>query len=266
MQPSKLTEIFQEDSFDDGLLPRHLPLSTENKPAKFSRDTVSDDSYSWYTGLLDSCYDKEIKFDENGCIEHVILKLDEEAVGTFEVFHKIREYEEFVSRRLSAFIPKLVSYCLRIAGVLHEIECYTNGKAETHISKKTITNAIEVTKFFAGQAVKVIKLYDETEASLNEYEKKLIGVLYKLQNLVKNGRLLLSKITETLNTELPEQLRITDNRIVGNMLRDRCKLSTKKKGGNYYLMWESEKIQKLFIKTSHVSPVSPTENKMVASI
>ena len=235
--------------------------NSENEPTKFSRKTISDSANEWYTQLIDHCYDKEIKFDENGCIESVILKLDEEALIAFEeFFNKFMDYRKYVSKRLSTFIPKLISYSLRIAGVLHAIECFANGKTSIVISKKTMTSAIEVTKFFAGQAVKVIKLYDKTEEEFDEIQKKLIGALYKLKGEIDSSRLLLSKIAETLNSELPEEIHIKDNRMIGSMLRDGLELKTEKKGGSYYLIWEPDKIQKLFLKIGHIDHTSHAED------
>lgn len=261
IQTEKLSEIFTKESFCDGLLPRHLMSLSRNEQPQFSRKTISTDTNDWYTKLLDECYSKEIKFDENNCIESTILKLDEEAIRVFEkFFEEYWKYEKYVSRRLSTFIPKLISYSLRIAGVLHVIECFVNGRTETEIRKETIINAIEITKFFAGQAVEVIKLYDKAEDSLNEIQKALIGVLKKLQGEIKNGRLSFSKIARILNSELPEQLRINDNRIIGSILRKDLELNTTKRGGSHYLIWETNKMQNLFLKIGHVSHTCPIDD------
>ncbi len=259
IQTIKFTVIFSDDSFDDGLLPRFLMSSSENEPPKFSRETISDSANEWYTQLIDYCYYKEIKFDENDCIESVILELDKEALIIFEeFFNKFNDYRKYVSKRLSTFIPKLISYSLRIAGVLHEIECFDKKKTSIEISKETMTSAIEVTMFFAGQAVKVIKSYDKTGEKYDELQKKLIDALYKLKDKIDNSRLLFSKISETLNSELPEELHIKDNRTVGSMLRDSLNLKTDNAGGKYYLIWEPDKIQELFLEIGLISHISHT--------
>lgn len=258
IQTKKLPEIFKLEAFDDGLFPRFLPLNTENKPSKFNTNTISVESLTWWTKFLDWCYDKQVTFDSNGYINTEILKYSDEAVAIFEEFYnKYKGYEVLTSGRLGVFIPKLIAYSIRIAGVLHVIESFVNDKpTDRPINKNTASNAIELTRFFAGQVVKVLKLYDKTEKVFNEQQKRLINVLHKLQGEVKKGRLLLSIITETFNKELPEPLLINDNRIMGSMLRDDLGLTTGGRGGKYYLVWELDKIKKLLLKISHISHIA----------
>ncbi len=262
IQTKKLPDIFNLEAFDDGLFPRFLPLNAENKPSKFNRHTISTESLNWWKELLDWCYSKKVTFDSNGYINTEILKYSDEAVDTFEEFYnKYKEYEVLTSGKLRAFIPKLIAYSIRIAGVLHVIESFVNDKPiDGPINKDTVTNAIELTKFFAGQVVKVLKLYDKSGEMLNEQQKRLIEVLHKLEDKVKNGRLLFSIITEMFNKELPEQLQIDNNKVIGSMLRDGLDLSTERRGGRYYLVWELDKIKKLLLKTSPIRPESPTNS------
>jgi hypothetical protein len=91
-------------------------------------------------------------------------------------------------------------------------------------------------------------LSPKSEETLNEYQKRLIETLYKLQDEVENGKLPLKKIVDTFNNGLPETAKLSRKRVGAIMRRD-FELATKKStGGVYVLIWESEKIQKIFSK------------------
>ncbi len=105
-----------------------------------------------------------------------------------------------------------------------------------------------MTKFYAGQITNVLKLYEKQENTFTEHQKKLIKTLYHLQDDVKNGKLLLSKITEVFNRELPESVQLTSQHI-GSMLRNDFGLETKKSSGNRsVLIWDLEKIEIILSK------------------
>ena len=150
-------------------------------------------------------------------------------------------------------------------GVLHVMECFSdNYELHVVITPEIAEKAISLTKFYAGQAMKAMKLYGKPEDTLDEYQKRLIETLYQLQNQVEKGKLPLSKIIKTYNRELPKGVEITSKKI-GAILRDDFKMTTKQStGGKYVLIWESEKIQKIFSKyksTKSTKSTNPYESK-----
>jgi hypothetical protein len=100
---------------------------------------------------------------------------------------------------------------------------------------------------------------DKLEETLNEYQRKLIYVLYKLQNEVKNGKLLLSRIVEIFNKGLPKKSKHTSVAIT-KMLKG-LGLETKKSTDNLsVLLWDEIQIKKLF--SLHLSPLEPEKSKI----
>ncbi len=245
IQPAVFKDIFKDDSYDDGLASRFLMLPVETTKKRFSRKTVSAEDMKYWKHLLEWCY--ELRTHK----ETTIAPFSDAAVDVFEEFYnEFQEIIPFVSQRIKAFIPKLITYCLRFTGVLHILKAYPSTCAlnET-VSKDTVASAIKLTKYFAGQSVKCMKLYGEQKGQLNEYQVRLIDILQRLQTKVSNGKLLLKDIRDEFNQSLPEPAQITPNKIQSILSND-FKLITEKSTGNLsYLVWEREKIEKLFSKT-----------------
>ena len=119
-----------------------------------------------------------------------------------------------------------------------------NPAVEPEITDK----ATRLTKFYAGQAIKALKLYGKAEEELDEYQKRLIETLYKLRNEVENGRLPISKIKNVYNDGLLEAVQIPTR---GKRLYDMIKnmgLKPDRKGGTNFLVWEEDKLQRIFRK------------------
>jgi hypothetical protein len=95
---------------------------------------------------------------------------------------------------------------------------------------------------------------DKLEETLNEYQRKLIYVLYRLESEVKNGKLLLSRIVEIFNKGLPKKSKLTSVAIT-KMLKG-LGLKTKKSTDNLsVLLWDEIQIKKLF--SLQFSPLEP---------
>jgi hypothetical protein len=252
IHPKIMPKIFSGDSFDDGLLPRFLLLRPQHKPARFSRDTISKgDENQWYD-TLQECYQIPLKIGQKGFVEPRILSLDEVAVNVFEsFFNSSHEIAPFLSDRLSSFIPKLITYCLKLAGILHVLECLPGGDSGGSglISERTMGDAISLTKFFAYQASQCVELYEKSKDEFNEQQDSLIKALYQLQTNVKSGKLPLNEIREKYNQIVPEPIQLhSDNRELGSLLKALGLESQKSTGGMYSLIWEPEKISQLFSK------------------
>ena len=250
IQPSVLKQVFKDDSFDNGLPPRFLMLHVETTKRKFSRKPVNKEFLDYWDNFINWCYKLKTA---NG--EPKVLPLNKDALDVFEAF--FNEFEEiypFVSPRIKVFLPKLKTYCLRLTGVLHTIHAYPSiDDFETDITAKTITDAVKLTKYFAGQIVKCMKIYGEQEEQLNEYQKRLIDVLRKLQPEINSGKLLLSKIRSKFNKGLPEYIHHSPEKIRSILTND-FRLETHKSTNNLScLIWEQEKIEKLFSMTTVTS-------------
>ena len=147
---------------------------------------------------------------------------------------------------------------MRLAGVLHTIQAYPHiGKFNSSISAETITNAIKLTHFFAGQMVKGLKLYEKKEPEFDEYTKRLVEKLRKLQFTVSNGKIKLENIVTEFNKDMPEALQYTPE-IVQALLTGLGLKTTKSTGNMSYLLWEQEKLVKIFSRIPVTSVTTVT--------
>ena len=262
VQPQIMPKIFDTDSFNDGLLPRFLFVNASSKIQRFSRVGITDGDLVYWNDLITFCFDIPLIQDSEGYVEPKVLILSSDALNLWEsFFNEYHELAAFLPGRLKVFIPKLITYSLKLAGILHILDCFECGIINNVVSAKTVSDAIKLTNYYAGQAVVLVNLYDRPARGFNEYENRIIQTLNKLRGEVLNGKLHLSKIAEEFNGMLPERLRIKDNKNIGAILK-RLNLETQKStGGVYFLIWEDEKIKNLLKATSTMSTTSTTSTQ-----
>lgn len=270
IQPNKMPGIFESDSFDDGFIARFLTINGNENSIEFSREFVTDETIQYWIALIDYCYSIPLEFDENRFVKFKTLILSEDAIEAYISFYN--DYGKkmlFLTERTRVFIPKLIAYyCLKFAGILHVLNCYhvniQSNAIPGHIDIEMMTHAIALTKYFAGQVIETVMLYDK-KGSLNEFQEVLIQVLYDLKEDVTGGKILLSRIVEVYNSRIPSEM---TPHAVSAMLRD-FGLITEKKGLNLsYLLWEPTKIQKLFNrkKVTNVTNVIREDNEQKSDV
>jgi hypothetical protein len=251
IQPKKMPTIFETDSFDDGFIARFLTINGKEHSIEFSREIMTDDEMQYWIDLIDYCYSIPLIIDDDGSVKYRTLILSEDAINAY--IHFYNDYGRrmlFLTDRARVFIPKLIAYyCLKFAGVLHILNSHhskiPSDKIPQLIDAETINHAISLTKYFAGQAIETVRLYDRKE-SLNELQVVLIQVLYDLREEVKGGKILLSRIVDEYNLRIPSAMTA---RAVSAILRN-LGLTTEKMGQNLsYLIWEPARIEKLFNRT-----------------
>jgi hypothetical protein len=178
----------------------------------------------------------------------------------------------FLSDRAKVFIPKLLAYSLKFMAILHIMETFSNRKrvvgvnevkeVKVVIDEDTVANAIKLTRFFTGQVISVLDLYNPEEPKLDEFEQRLVKTLYMLKDEVTNGQFPLSRITGVFSDQLPINLRHTNEK-VSSLLRRGLGLNTTQGTANYtVLLWEKNKIEELFSKITLTTLTSLTDNPM----
>jgi hypothetical protein len=246
IQPKVMKKVFGSESFEDGLLPRFLFFYAEEEPAKFVRQGIREEDFYYWSRLLNYCYNIALPIGEDGFVISKILELDEEALETFEAFYNhYHAVKAFLSELARAFVPKLIGYSLRFAGILHVLQHFDEiTEVRERIDQGTMDKAIRITKFYAGQITNVVELYQKPVA---EDQGKLQKALINLVGEVKSGRLPISRITEMYNEGLGLNLRLTPKK-TGSMLR-RWGLRTEKSTGNQsFLIWEEGKLQPIIMR------------------
>ncbi|KAB2836192.1 MAG: DUF3987 domain-containing protein [Candidatus Brocadia sp.] len=244
-----IPDVFgNNNSFFDGFIQRFIFICPENTPLRFSRVEVSDVDLSYWNDLIHWCYEIPLNIDTStGFVIPKILILKGDALDLWESFYNsYGELSTILPHNISGFIPKLYLYSLKFAGILQIIKGFCEKHTCDVIEEETIRCSIELTKYFFGQTGLVLKLYRDTAKKFKEYQIRIVRVLFEIQNEVKNGKLELSKIIERYRQDLPESAQLTSEKM-RNILNNDFGLSTQRSTGNYScLVWEKEKIEKLF--------------------
>lgn len=259
IQSQVMPQIFGFESFIDGLLPRFLMSIIHNSHSGISDEEITDTDMNVFKGILEKCYNINLFKDEKGNNEYTLINFDSEAKYKFLEFQKdYLEKSHFLPDRAQVFIPKLISYAVRLSGIFHIIY----GEDTNIISSNTVSNSIRLIHYFVGQAMQALKFYDKTK-KLEEIEVELVRSLYELEGQVMKGRLKTDIITTHLNKKLPKSIK-QSNQGVGYMLR-KVGLTTKLSVGHSYLIWEPLKLKKLFflyVDTSTASTASTDKEKI----
>ena len=263
IQTSTMSKVFKLDAIGEGLLPRFLLQNTEYKPRKFQRQGIEPEDLKHWEDFLERCYEISLTLDDSGFVVPKVLILGEEAINIYEKFHNnYMNLIPFLSENAKPFVPKLITYCLKIAGILHVLECFSASITDikNSIKAETMKKAIILTEYYAGQSINALQHYGtRSKRELNEFEVRLLGVVFSLENEVENGKLALSRICGCLNDSLPESLQ-QESKQIGAMLRGQGLRTKQSTNGRYFLIWEEGKIEKLRT-TSSMSSMSSMSTK-----
>jgi hypothetical protein len=260
IQSRIMPRIFAMDSFEDGLIPRFLLLPIDEKPVRFSKMHITESDRTYWKTLLERCYQIETTQDMCGVLRPRAIILSREAVDEYaDFFNEYHELSIYLSESERVFIPKLVTYCVKFCGVLHVLNSITRGtEIGLQIELATIRGAIKLTRFFGYELSNTLKLYDKETPKMNEYLRKTIETLFELKDEVSNGKLSLSRIIELLDTKIPEQLRITPEKV--SKILNGLGLITEKSTGNLsVLVWEPEKMNAIFSTQAVTTVTSVTD-------
>lgn len=263
--PRILPTIFSADSFYDGFFPRFLFLNVESKHIKYCRESLDNKDKAYWESLIDYCYKISLNIDINNCVNPEILTLDNNALDSWESFNnEYRQILLFLPERIGCFIPKLITYSLKFAGILQNIWNYEHNKNAKIIDIETIDRAIKLTRFYAGQAVLMVNSYN-VPVDYDERKKRIIQVLQGLQQKVVGGELQLKEIVKAYNDSLAVHLQLSSEKI-SKILKNELGLTTKKSTRNLScLIWEQDKLEKFFKQavTSVTSVKVPKQNNYI---
>lgn len=263
IQPNRMPDVFKENSFDDGLLPRFLLYRADNSVRSFNREGMSADTLAYWELLIDQCYALPLDIDNEYFARPKILTFSEDALNVYmEYYNRHAEIAPFRTVRQRIFMQKLISYhSLKFAGLLHVMRgLYRSNRSIIQVD--TVQKALALTDFFAGQVTKMLRLYAKETQHLDEFERRLIVSLRDLQNAVANGRIPLSAVHERFNDQLPEGLKMTPEK-VASMLK-KFGLRTEKGAHNRSrLVWEVDKIERLFSHPALTSVTTVTQDSTV---
>ncbi len=164
------------------------------------------------------------------------------------------------------FIPKLVGYALRFAGVLYLMDVFSREQEPGSIlNVDDILKGIKVSGFYLGHIIQAMEALTSEEVpevfEVTDQVLHLARTLAGLKGDLDNGRLAIGYIQERFDDGLERGLRVNNSRFMGSLLR-KCGLTTtggryraNGKTGVYCLVWDKK--TDAFIESSPSSPSSP---------
>jgi len=209
IQPNIFSEVFSGTEHENGLAYRFLPLLLNTSPPLYSDDELSEEDELSWNKMVKRMSEITTEIDPvTGCLVKSEFVLDEDGKLIWKGFHnELSKLQLFMPRRFSSYLPKLKIYCLKFMTLLHLLKCYKNNELKETVDKSTVEGAIELTRFFAGQALK-LTLTTSSKKRQEEigYRDVLMKALVSLKGDVKNGKLLLKQVRKRVNELLPGDL------------------------------------------------------------
>jgi len=141
-------------------------------------------------------------------------------------------------------VPKLISYTVRISGLLYILR----GIKEKHITVEVMKDSIRLIEYFFDQVKGTLLLYGNGVVQHSEQRQHLISSLRILKEKVSDGLLSVSEITQVFNKGIPDKLCL-DNQKIAYRLID-LGLRTRRTKGYSYMIWEQAVMEKLFLTVS----------------
>jgi len=208
IQPEIFASVFGDKEQANGMLYRFLPMVLNSTPPMFTDDELSQADEDAWAKTIDWMYSIPAVVDQQtGCIIKNVLTVTAEGKTAFQAFHdELSAIQPFMPPRFQGYLPKLKTYCLKFMGVLHILECYPAGLGLT-VNKTTVEGAIKLTRYFAGEALQLIR---GSVAKGNPFHAALHKAIDSLRDEATGGMVLLSRVREKLNELLPPDKHIED--------------------------------------------------------
>ena len=196
-----------------------------------------------------------------------VLCLDRDAKQAFlDWRNELMQVKEDLPGQVRGFIPKLVGYALRFAGVLYLMDVFSRGQEPRSIlNVDDIRKGIRVSEFHLGHIIKAMDaIVSEDIAEVFEVTEQVIHLARTLAGLkgdLDNGRLAVGYIQGRFDAGIEREMRVHNSRFMGSLLR-KCGLTitggryrANGKTGVYCLVWDKKTDS--FIEKTSTSPSSP---------
>lgn len=255
IQTLVLPSVFTAESFINGLIPRFLFSRLNVSQSDSTADSMSSNDMGYWTGLVNKLYDKPLNRNKDTeRNQPTVLTFTDSSLKIYLLWvNDLKRKSKYLPEQHQVFVPKFTSYVVRISGILQVLRGSGNA-----ITPDVVEDAIKIVKYFMGQAMSIIKEYGGG-IRLSELERDVVKCLLELKEVVKNGKLRTSLITDSLNKKIPEVMNQTNQGVA--IILKKLGLETKPTAGFSYLIWEEDKLSKLFLSIqSPTSPTAPTDS------
>ena len=196
-----------------------------------------------------------------------VLCLDKDAQQTFlDWRNELVMMSGDLPAPVRGFIPKLIGYSLRFAGVLYLMDVFSRGEEPGSIlNVDDIRKGIKVSEFHLGHiihAMEALTLEDIPEVfEVTDQVLHLARTLDAMRSDLDSGRLAIGFIRERFNEKCDKGLKVRSPHLMGSMLR-KCDLTitggryqANGRVGVYCLVWDGK--TNSFIESCSNSPSSP---------
>jgi len=246
----------------DGTIYRFLPTYEGSSFHPLTGESWSDENRKAWESSLKNALSWADAHRES---EELILSEDAQRVF-FDWRNDLFQTKDDLPAQVQGFIPKLVGYALRFAGVLYLMHRFSNqgqGIGGT-IHRDFIEKGIRVSEFYLGHIICAMDILIEDVSSPLEPTEQVVHLARTLEDLkpdLDSGRLAIGYIWEKFNESCKPELNVKTAKAMGSLLRT-CKLTVpgrcfdaNGRRGVFCLQWDEK--TNTFIKTSPQSPQSP---------
>lgn len=206
IQPEVFRAVFGDKGglfLTDGTIFRFLLTYEHAGNYKLTRAVWSDE----HRAIWESLIKKALKWADSRFQSGnapLILRLSDEAWETFEGFrNELYANHDSFPDSFGGFLPKAVSYVLRLAGLLHVFMQLSDGDdIAPVVCSETIQRAITAVSFYLGHTLEALKLIrgDKTAIpQVDELKHIILALESLLETVEEKGFLTVGGITEKYN-------------------------------------------------------------------
>ncbi|MCD6297334.1 MAG: DUF3987 domain-containing protein [Deltaproteobacteria bacterium] len=264
IQPGIWQKIFSEDDglhLIDGTIYRFLPTYEGSAFYPLTKESWSDDNRKAWERLIRSALSWADSQEE-----YQKLFLSEGAQNAFFGWRNdLFQTKGDLPAQIQGFIPKLVGYALRFAGIFYLMHRFCQDQEiGAVISRDYIEKGIRASLFYLGHIICAMEALVGDVSSPLELTEQIVHLARTLEGLraeVDSGRLAVGYIQEKFNESCNPEQRIRTARGMGALIRH-CNLTilggtfnANRRRGVKCLQWDEK--TNAFIKRCPPSPPSP---------
>lgn len=269
VQPGVWRKSFSSDEGEiyliDGTIFRFLPTFEGEAFYPLTVESWSDENREAWEGLLRTAM--RWSDSQQKAKQRKVLCLDQDAQQAFlDWRNELVQIKEDLPGQVRGFIPKLVGYALRFAGVFYLMDVFSRGEEPVPIlNEPDIQKGIKISEFYLGHIIQAMDaLISEDAKEVFEVTDQVIHLAKTLEVMKRdldNGMLAVGFIQERFNEKCEKGLRIRSPHRMGSMLR-KCDLTISAgrfhcngKHGVRCLKWDKK--TDMFIESCPQSPQNP---------
>lgn len=214
----------------DGTIFRFLATYEGSHFYELTKETWGDDNRNAWERTLKSALEWADERIESPEWKSLQLCLDDDAQSYFFNWRNdLYGHKPELPQLLQGYIPKIVGYALRLAGILHCMDVFSKSKTpEKVLTRADVEKGVETALFYLGHITNAAEALcaKETciEVGITEQVKHLAQTLESLKTKLDSGRLAVGYIHERYNQDCAPEIKLSNPKAMGSFLRS-CELT-----------------------------------------